>query len=1046
MASYYQNNNNFSGRPLQPYDWNEGKVVKSNSEIIKRIEVEETFSSYVAKDLKSKRYGINGCCSFDQLEGSIINRELCEWQDITKPIYTREYKDIAWLYDTEPWPEWLQFGDFDPAVGPCIEDDCQTYPDPVGSTRFTQLSIDMDIVESVFTPTGDWPGATGPNNPAINETFTGILYVLAKNPEDRTDDNWTVIGKSKIPTGPYDDVLGDGGNLWVDPVSGTMYWRVHCYYNVPGSGIVDGANPKDLIKFIVVDGPKQYEVKFDQNIWPTANGTMGFQDYHVYPEPVYGVPYCAVCIEQYQFTQKNIRFNKICDDTFKKCWFCGMEPVYASGNNYLNEPNTPGQEPIGFRCVDDSACIHIYVENTCVEPIQNYPILLDGIDVGSTDEYGVFRFTITDKWLTETGRTTAYDASPESDFSTHTINHCEFCFITWGNCNQHHIDIVVDDPRRECSNCKPQRPKINCIDITPEPELVTPDTPEETETSWLCDTDGERQWYGCVEIIGNQGYQTQAECEENCVEPPPPPSHWSCMQISSIFGTSNSSCQEIVGLNPGTSTTYDTEQECLDGCQDWQATGCWGCSGAPLYEAQWFPGVDPNYTDCFSNLTEFDQFVAQGNNFCEEPPKGLYFGCDCTLSLDTNGAFANNGEGIVNPAAATFATLAACEFWSSGNKDCDDGGGIDIIDWDTQWENDFIGIANGNMYEMSNNAYSDLVGNEYSNPMPMFGAATTLPQGVYDQSPDLQFFPNNLEQANRFLMVPIKWPSANYFQDGINVNPDWTDEFVVGSDMEFTIHVNIDTSNPGEVHPFGMGASWALQDGQLASSDANDHMRAFYVLNRITNLNTLGLTPGSFNENMQGSNVWTVDEDVSYADYVTITQDYANYPNQGYDGAGAVNYYFKIKFHYELALGASLETPTTMPLIEGGGTMFYLPVLLMNNCVKPPNGLLGTMRDITFNFIPTDIGDLTDFYVQGRDQYTGELVNYVIGQGISGTIEGCEGVNCPECQDGDTNTEDEEGDKLTCYRCNNGSVVGFQFENIVQCPPGWTENFEEACD
>ena len=51
MAGYYQNNNNFSGRPLQPYDWNEGKIVKANSEIIKRIEVEESFSSYVFKDL-----------------------------------------------------------------------------------------------------------------------------------------------------------------------------------------------------------------------------------------------------------------------------------------------------------------------------------------------------------------------------------------------------------------------------------------------------------------------------------------------------------------------------------------------------------------------------------------------------------------------------------------------------------------------------------------------------------------------------------------------------------------------------------------------------------------------------------------------------------------------------------------------------------------------------------------------------------------------------------------------------------------------------------
>ena len=893
MASYYQNNNNFSGRPLQPYDWNEGKVVKSNSEIIKRIEVEETFSSYVAKDLKSKRYGINGCCSFDQLEGSIINKELCEWQDTTKPIYTREYKDIAWLYDTEPWPEWLQFGDFDPAVGPCIEDDCQTYPDPVGSTRFTQLSIDMDIVESLFTPTGDWPGATNLNNPPINETFTGILYVLAKNPEDRTDDNWTVIGKSKIPTGPGDDVLGDGGNLWVDPVTGVMYWRIHCYYNVPGSGIVDGANPKDLIKFVVVDGPKQYEVKFDQNIWPTANGTMGFQDYHIYPEPTYGVPYCAVCIEQYQFTQKNIRFNKICDDSFKKCWFCGMEAVYASGNNYLNEPNTPGQEPIGFRCVDDSACIHIYVENTCGEPIQNYPILLDGIDVGSTDQYGVFRFTITDKWLTETGRTTAYDESPENDFSTHTINHCEFCFITWGNCNQHHIDIVVDDPRRDCSTCKPERPKINCIDITPEPELVTPDTPEETETSWLCDTDGERQWYGCVEIIGNQGYQTQEECERNCVEPPPPPSYWRCMQALSQFGASNSSCQELVGDNPGMMNTYDTEQDCLDNCQDWETVGCWGCSGAPLYEAQWFPGVSPNFTDCFSNLTEFDQFVAQGNNFCEQPPRGLYIGCECTLTSNTEGAYPNNGEGIVNPAAATFATLAACEFWSTGNKDC-----VRVPEppnWEEITVEGFLSVPTGIM-------------GTFSSSYPFYGASDQIPTDLTNASPDLTFYINNPGQQNRFIMVPIKWPSATYWQ---NANPEWTQEFRVGSEMNFTIHISYEAEGVGDVSPFGPGGSWAINAADLPTSTISDHDRAFYVLNTPNALNMLNLPLGSFNINGNADIYEPGGYSDTFVDYVSVTQNY-NYTN-GYDGAGTVNYYFDIKFFMDLA-NQSPMTSNNLPL------------------------------------------------------------------------------------------------------------------------------------
>lgn len=1023
MAGYYNRLNPFQPKP---YDWNEGKVVKPNSEIIKRIEVEESFSSYVFKDLKAKRYGIGGCCSFDQREGSIINRELCEWQDNTKPIYTREYSDIAWLYDTEPWPEWLQFGDFDPNIGPCIDNECQEYPDPVGSTRWTQLSINMDIVESEFTPYGNWAGTGNLLPTPINETFTAHLYVLAKNWEDQTDDNWIVIGKSKIPTGPNDDVLGDGGNLWEHPVSGETFWRVHCYYNTPGTSIEDGATPGQVVKFIVVDGPKQYEVAFDQNIWPTiATAGGAFGAYHLYPAVTYGVPYCAVCIQEYVFTQKNIRFDRICDDSFEKCWFCGMEAVYESGNNYLNEPNTPGQEPIGFRCVDDSACIHIYVENTCGEPIQNYPILLDGVSVGSTNEFGIFKFTITDTWLVENGRPNAYDEAPAADFSTHTINHCEFCFITWGNCNQHHIDIVVDDPRRDCSDCRPVRPQINCIDITPEPEVVTPDTPEETETSWLCDTDGERQWYGCVEIIGNQGYATQAECEENCIEPPPDPSYWQCTRAVDKDGNSYAQCVEIVGLNPGGLNDYATEQECLDGCRPPDPTGCWACSGAPLYEAVWVAGQIPNYTDCFDTLSAFQVMVAQGNNFCEEPPKGLYFGCDCVLSLDTGGAYANNGEGVVNNDAATFETLEACENWSTNNDDCRDFTG-GPTDWEIWWETGFIGVNNFQSYEASIDSY---VGDSDFTTLPQFGDPSNLTEYLTDQSSDLQFFPNNAEQVNRFLMIPIRWPLGEYFE----MNPLWTDDFRVGSDMEFTIHINIDSTNPGEVHPFGMGASWALQEGQLAGSDAQDHTRAFYVLNREDNLNNLGLPVGTFNINMAGNNAWTFDVDVSYADYVTVTQDYVNYPAQGYDGSSAVNYWFKIKFHYDLAIAASLETATTMPLIEGSGIMLYIPVLLMNNCASGSGALNGSARDITVNFIP-DNATQADFYVQGRDQWTGELVNFTIDEGVSGTIYGCDSKeNCPDCKPPD------EDQRIICYRCQGGFAVGQMFDG-PDCPAqgGWT--------
>ena len=119
------------------------------------------------------------------------------------------------------------------------------------------------------------------------------------------------------------------------------------------------------------------------------------------------------------------------------------------------------------------------------------------------------------------------------------------------------------------------------------------------DTYNICDTDYDRQWYGCVEIIGTQGYATQAECEENCIEPRPDPTYWRCMQAIGVQGATGSTGVEIDGDNPGMANTYDTEAECLEGCQDWRTEGCWRCSGMPNYAPEFVPGQESNFVDCF---------------------------------------------------------------------------------------------------------------------------------------------------------------------------------------------------------------------------------------------------------------------------------------------------------------------------------------------------------------------------------------------------------------------------------------------------------------
>ena len=54
----------------------------SEEQKIKKLEINQKFSDYVYKDFSARRFGITSCCSLDQLEGYIIKKELCDWEDL----------------------------------------------------------------------------------------------------------------------------------------------------------------------------------------------------------------------------------------------------------------------------------------------------------------------------------------------------------------------------------------------------------------------------------------------------------------------------------------------------------------------------------------------------------------------------------------------------------------------------------------------------------------------------------------------------------------------------------------------------------------------------------------------------------------------------------------------------------------------------------------------------------------------------------------------------------------------------------------------------
>ena len=98
----------------------------------------------------------------------------------------------------------------------------------------------------------------------------------------------------------------------------------------------------------------------------------------------------------------------------------------------------PGDE----ECVDDAECISIYVKDNAGNPIECYPIVVDGKEVGYTNEDGYYLHKIK-------------NASVDTK---HSIDLCH-CFETTGGCSQQRIDIIVT-PEETKVVCTPL--KVDC--------------------------------------------------------------------------------------------------------------------------------------------------------------------------------------------------------------------------------------------------------------------------------------------------------------------------------------------------------------------------------------------------------------------------------------------------------------------------------------------------------------------------------------------------------------------------------------------------------
>ena len=497
--------------------------IESNQELIKRIELEKEFAKYIAKDLMSQRYGVTTYCSTDRYDSTLMKKELCDWDSLKKPIQSKTYSNIVWRRDiyTNPNPDWLQWGETSGCAGnPCeIE-----YPDPVGSGTYIQLDIPLEYVI----------------DPNIFPNFNGDAELYAFSSSDGNSP-WITVGRATIPINASSSNLG--GAIIVN-INGALYYRYQVYIN---TGVVpnQGADENDQIKFILVDGILRWRVYINNLDWTTTDGTD--PNNNIVPASTV-VDGCFSCYTNITITTTPLSLMA-CSIANQDCWFCGMMPnnpenPFPSSTEIIDNPDLSP----AFSCVNDQECIYIEVLDQYNNPIPNYQIVIDGELIGITNENGVFKYTI-----------------PNASINNfHTINDCEFCFYTTGNCNQQKITIKVDTSAAQAP-CTIKAVKLDCKEGTyVDATIVNGPVPDDVNTSWVCDSVA-NTYNGCVEVIDSQGvlgYSTEVECLENC-QPDPQFEIWRC-----VPNGDDCYCSAMWSPDPATPPITFASQEDCQNCGD----------------------------------------------------------------------------------------------------------------------------------------------------------------------------------------------------------------------------------------------------------------------------------------------------------------------------------------------------------------------------------------------------------------------------------------------------------------------------------------------
>ena len=134
---------------------------------IKQIQINADFSDVVFKTAREERFGITFCCPLD-LDKISIKKELCDWQGIKLPVYTKkEYAFEEWIFGGGTvLPSWGTKDCFvDPATGECLEDnECVLF----------------EVVNQDGTPIEGYPIILDGGNAGLSDEY-GYLRVTIPN-------------------------------------------------------------------------------------------------------------------------------------------------------------------------------------------------------------------------------------------------------------------------------------------------------------------------------------------------------------------------------------------------------------------------------------------------------------------------------------------------------------------------------------------------------------------------------------------------------------------------------------------------------------------------------------------------------------------------------------------------------------------------------------------------------------------------------------------------------------------------------------------------